>query len=97
MEIIERQYALTKIQPGDYLLPSNDAQTIWRIARYTDGPSNGLIEWSRNREVWGIWRWKGTTAIEAFVHAPTWDSWEFVCGPCDTRSRAISEALTSRL
>lgn len=49
MSTTERKYAMTRIATGDYLLPSNDARTIWRIERYTDGPSLGL-DWPR------VWR-----------------------------------------
>lgn len=36
-ETPERKYALTKLSPGDYLLPSNDAQYLWRLTRDADG------------------------------------------------------------
>ena len=39
MTTVARKYALTKIDPGDYLLPSNDATVLYRIRKYTDGPS----------------------------------------------------------
>ena len=32
----ERKYALIKILAGDYLLPGNDAHTLWRIRRYQE-------------------------------------------------------------
>jgi hypothetical protein len=33
MTAVERKYALTKIGEGDWLLPSNNAEIIWRIHR----------------------------------------------------------------
>lgn len=53
----QRKYALTRIGPGDYLLPSNDGQTIWRIAKYEDGPSHGVEGMDRDRDFWGVWKW----------------------------------------
>lgn len=87
----ERKYALTKVKPGDYLLPSNDAKMIWRIARYTDGPTTGLMDWSRDREVWGVWRWEGEPT---YVDTGSWNRWEMVLGPLFTRAEAIRKVMT---
>lgn len=90
----DRTYALTKLAPGDYLMPSNDTRTLWRIARYTDGPSGGL-DWPRDREVWGIWKWPepirfdGTQAIDCNGFEP----WDFMEGLHETRAAAINSAL----
>lgn len=88
---VERKYALTKIAAGDYLLPSNDGKTIWRIHRYVDGPSSGIMDWPRDRDVWGFWRWEGRA--EGAVDLDDWDRWEMVGGLCDSRADAIQEAL----
>ena len=37
-----RQYALTRIDKGDYLCASNDGATLWRFQRYHDGRGAGL-------------------------------------------------------
>jgi len=42
-----RKYVMTRIDKGDYLLPSNDGETLWRIRQYMDGPSWGLLDWPR--------------------------------------------------
>ena len=87
---IERKYVLTKIAAGDYLLPSNDGKTIWRIMRYEDGPSYSL-DWPKDRMVWGAWSWRGDLDR---VDPDAWDMW--ACGSqwCDTRQQAIDEALS---
>lgn len=90
----ERKYVLTRIGPGDYLLPSNDKLVLWRISKYTDGPASGIEDWPRDREVWGLRRWNtpivpGKTAIEV----DNWDRWEFWAGPFDRRKDAIAEAI----
>ena len=90
-QTIERKYQLTKIEAGDYLLPSNDGRTVWRIRRYTDGPSGGLEHWPKDREVWGIWGWRGAT-LELTLDEDKWAYWD---GLCDTREEAIQLALKS--
>lgn len=92
----ERRYAMTRIGPGDYLLPSNDTQTIWRLWRYTDGPSFGLDDWSRDRELWSLWRWTGATGPGSFIDTSV-DStrWEEVATMLPTRRKAIDIALGS--
>lgn len=72
----QRKYALTKIAAGDYLLPSNDAQTIWRITAYTDGPSNGL-EIPKDRKFWGLWRWDSAcyASRSGVVDPDDWEQW----------------------
>lgn len=88
----ERKYALTRITAGDYLLPSNDRSTLWRIRRYTDGPSLGL-EIPKDREFWGCWAWKGPVDGGVAIDPDAWERWEMVCDFCDTRQQAINDAL----
>ena len=42
----ERKYALTRVTSGDYIVPSNDGATLWRISRYTEDGS--LSRWETN-------------------------------------------------
>lgn len=97
-EAPERKYSLTKIRSGDWLLPSNDFKTFWRIRQYEDGPSFGLLDWERDETFWGIWRWRGTEdelnkalALEAVDEEP--DLWEYVEGSYARRHEAIDAAL----
>jgi hypothetical protein len=39
LEVTERKWPLVKIREGDYLLPSNDRQTLWRIRSYEEDGS----------------------------------------------------------
>lgn len=89
----ERKYALSKVAPGDYLLPSNEGQTIWRVARYTDGPSKGLDDWPRDREVWGIWRWPEPVREGGSIDLD-WSRWEMCEGMLPSRAEAIRSALS---
>ena len=95
-----RAYSLIRIRAGDYLLPSNDGATLWRIRRYEDGPSYGLDDWPRDRLFWGAWRYVGRVAwrdgltadqLDDLLDADAWD------GPegdyLTTRSAAIAAAL----
>lgn len=91
---IERKYAFTRLAQGDYLFPSNDGRTLWRVRRYVEGPSAGL-DWPRDKMVWGVWKWleridlKGSSYID-----PDDDSrWEFTEGFHDTRKESIARAL----
>lgn len=89
----ERKYALTKIAAGDYLLPSNDGKTMWRITTYTEGPSSGIDAWPRDKQVWGIWKWMGPVGLGSAVDTEDWSRWDFFDGLNDTRQAAIDAAL----
>jgi hypothetical protein len=80
---VERKYVLTKVAPGDYLLPSNDGRTIWRIARYDERP---------NWRLWGLWRWNGPS-LGVDVSHDGWGLWEMVDSRCETRADAIRQAM----
>lgn len=100
-EKIERKYRMTRLAAGDYLLPANDGQTLWRIAKYLDGPSQGLVDWPRDREIWGAWRLQGS--VEDLQRAIDrgdenaedlgGDLWGMEVCLQDTREAAIQEAL----
>lgn len=81
MPTVERKYALTKFQEGDYLLPSNDGATLWRICR---GQPN---------EGWELWRWTHRVGPNAPTVSPEWADWEFYEGYHKTRASAIKTAL----
>lgn len=63
MTTVERTFAMTKISAGNYLLPSNDAKTLWHIYSFVDGKSAGLPE--PDRTYWGCARYEGTLAEAA--------------------------------
>lgn len=98
---VERKYVLTKLAPGDYLLPSNDAKTLWRITRYEDlatSDGRGMV----GVHVWGLWRWGlplgGAPAVQhwpypAFIDTDDSRLWEMVESNLQTRAEAIQEAL----
>ena len=94
--VTDRKYAMTKIAAGDYILPSNDAQTIWRIQRYTDGPSFGLVDWPRDRELWSVARWTGKTGPGCFIDTSLESTrWEEVGTSFSTRREAIEYAMAA--
>lgn len=88
----ERKYALTKVGPGDYLLPSNDHCIVWRIARYEDGPASGL-DLPRNQSFWGVWRWHQDVSMGGHVDTGSWDRWELWSGLHASRAAAIDDAM----
>ena len=92
-ERTERKYVMTKVGAGDYLLPSNDAKTIWRIMKYEDGPSHGIVEgMDRDEMFWGIWRWTGRVPGDT-LDPDDWDLWEMYDGSCASRAEAVRVAL----
>jgi|SRR5579872_4380612 len=95
---MERKYVLTRVRKGDYLLPSNDLKTLWRIYSYEEEGS--LIEelpGGEERPVLGtFWACSrrpmpdtNTLMDEDFLY----DGWEHWAGPLNTRTAAIEEAL----
>jgi hypothetical protein len=91
---VERRYAFTRVDKGDYLLPSNDGKVLWRLRTYTDGPSGGL-DWPRDRTVWGIWKWRYQLGSSGAVDPDAWEQWEeWDLGMYETRAAAVESALT---
>ena len=103
-----RKYAATRIEAGDYLIPSNDATTIWRVNSYKD---NGVyIEWKSNdaglmhlggpaRTRWQAHRYKLTVAqLDALGdELPRdfleWDQWQYDSGDYPTKAAAIKAVI----
>jgi hypothetical protein len=89
---VTRKYALTKVEKGDYLLPSNDGRRVWRLRQYVDGPSGGITDWERDRTLWGCWLWTGPlNAVD--INPDASDRWEFWEGNAETRAEVITIAL----
>jgi hypothetical protein len=96
---VERRYQLTRISAGDYLLPSNDAQTLWRLRTYEE---DGSLERNDGRKVtgtfWATWRWDGGfpthDSLVAAFETDDWTRWQFWSGPFKTRGEAIRDALS---
>ena len=97
---VERKYALTKIAPGDWLLPGNDGESMYRLVTYDDGPSNGL-DIPKDRTFWAVHRWADHIDPDAIIDLQRWSMWELVVGSLDTRRDAIEyvvrESAPSRL
>lgn len=82
----ERRYVLTKVWPGEYLLPSNDARTIWRLKNEDSGSDHG----------WAVYRWNGDVDLQAIAESIAdyeWDRWETCEYGLATRRDAIDAAL----
>jgi hypothetical protein len=100
----ERKHKLRKIESGDYLLPDDYTQTLWRIHRYRGLSARGrrgMVEVER----WGIWRYRealdGKGAVQRLAHPALvkegWSSWERGKDGCSTRTEAIRAALTAEV
>lgn len=90
---IERKYVLTKISAGDYLLPSNDGATLFRIRQYEDGPSYGLDDWPNDRLLWALGCWDRPIGADPIVDVAAWDRWDLLADGFATRKEAIDFAL----
>jgi hypothetical protein len=92
---VARKYAMTKVARGDYLLPSNDARWLLRIASYEE---DGSAEWGNGQKVvgtfWAVYRRpmpREGTPLDSILE---WgDGWEFWAGTLATRKDALAEAL----
>lgn len=97
---VERKFALIKIRSGDYLLPSNDGQRLWRIFSHMDGPSYGIADWPSDRKVWVaaafVDPWEGTYSAPQALrpeHLDEPDRWAEEASTLPTRQAAIDYAI----
>lgn len=92
----ERKYALRKLSQGDYLLPSNDRHTFWRICIGEEANENDV---GKPHRIWELWRWIGTPDPEAVAlsivedHSSWTNHWECCSFGLPTRADAIKEAM----
>lgn len=77
---IQRKWVLTKLGAGDYMLPSNSGQTIYRITRSEE-------------EGWDLFQWADPVGMDGYVAVEDWSRWVCVAQQNDTRQEAIDEAL----
>lgn len=103
---ITRKYTMTRLGKGDYLLPSNDAKTLWRVYAYEeDGTATYQTEFTPGKgptgpeyvlrgRFWALAR-RPMPDMGFFVSDLfEWDDWEFWAGPLQTREQAIRYALS---
>lgn len=97
-------YQMTRLEAGDYLLPSNDLTTLWRIYKYHE---DGLAEWGPDEngdyhkiegDFWAVAKWSHTFAralrAEQLEEAlDDWSQWETRETLIPTRKAAIEAAL----
>lgn len=93
---MERKWQMTRLWPGQYLLPSNDRQTLWKITRYEerDGTltrGDGSVV---NDDFWRLERC--TYQLDTFrpEHYDLQDAWREVACMLPTRQAAINEAMS---
>jgi hypothetical protein len=86
-----RKYVLTKLGAGDYLLPSNDGRTLWRISKYEELGTGARGMFSEH--VWGIWKYDERVQKGVPVDTEDWSRWQMVEGPHDTRAESIKRAM----
>jgi len=99
----ERKYVMTKVRPGDYILPSNDGETLFRIASYEEDGSGYWVGYGGTREKqivgthWNGFRynrpWDGDDAFDdEFLD---WDRWDCVIQTQTSRKAVVNFLLDS--
>lgn len=96
---VERKYQLIKIEAGDYLLPGNDGETLWRVVKSEDGPSYGLDpeQFPNDFTIWLTYRWEGRRPPGTEDDLMLGDGRWVDCASSETRAAAIQYALRSEL
>ena len=106
-EETERNYAMIRLGAGDWLLPSNDGQTMWRLHSYEeDGSAWREDEQGRKHFIRGThWNVSRMTMmkLQALVESPVttdedildWDEWEAWASSLRSRREAVAETLRS--
>lgn len=96
----ERKYAMTRLRKGDYLLPSNDRATLWRIATYTeDGSASDSDGTVIRGTFWMVYKYRRpipqTDAERRRFDEDiaSWDGFESEYSMCRSRREAIGWAL----
>lgn len=97
---VGRKYAMTRLAKGDYLLPSNDAKTLWRIYTYEEEGSLVHVMPDRSERAvvgtfWALAKRPMPSMQDIDIDVAEWDGWEFWAGPLNSRRAAIDEAMRS--
>ena len=100
----ERKYRMIRVSAGDYLLPSNDLKTLWRIYKYRE---DGSAKWGPDEhgkyhditgEFWACARYERPfdgklDMVEDFDFLDWGDHWLHWDGMARSRQEAIDAAL----
>jgi len=96
--VTERQWAMTKIGPGDWAWPSNDGLTLWRAIKVEerDGTLSTAAGKVINGDFWTLLRFRHPAgSVMAGDFESRWDNevWEVVDSMLPTRQAAIDESM----
>src|SRR5579884_1881334 len=89
-----RLYRMTRIEAGDYLLPSNDLQTLWRITAYDEDDPLEERDPPVVRRIWGLSSRPYPKPGEHVDLADDFSGWEFISYGHRTRNDAVREAMS---
>jgi hypothetical protein len=95
-----RKYQMTRVRRGDYLLPSNDLTTLWRIYSYEeDGSATDGAGRQITGTFWGAAKWHRGMPTEHDIYSEDFleywgDDWIHWAHGLRTRGEAIEAALT---
>lgn len=80
---IEQRYAMTRVEAGDYLIPSNDGKTLWRLRSYHEDGSAYFVDRATGKETkivgtfWSALRFNGPVEeAERLLRLEPPDPWD---------------------
>jgi hypothetical protein len=83
---------MTKIQKGDYIVPSNDGSQLWRLTQIQEEEDGKkILVWSAHRFSLSVKEMNdryGDDLPEDFLD---WDQWEYVSGWHRSRELALED------
>lgn len=92
----QRVWQMRRLGPGDYALPSNDQQVMWRVQKYeerdgtlTRGDTGRVI----NGDFWRLLRWVHPVYAIAYEDIDEPGNWQEVARMMKTRQEAIDCAM----
>jgi hypothetical protein len=102
----ERKYAMIRLRAGDYLLPSNDLTTMYRVSSYEEDGSLKYVgkdgKWHKDTGTyWGVVQMT-MSKLEALANSSVtddedildWNEWESYGSGYGSRKAAIEDALS---
>lgn len=86
----ERVWRMRRLGPGDYILPSNDLQTLWRICKEAQPDGD---------DTWDLFRWRKPAPIieedvALAIVEDDWTDWSCAMSGLRTRAAAVEEAIS---
>jgi hypothetical protein len=86
---MQRTYAVTRVEAGDYLVPSNSGAWVFRVKSYK---LDGKTQWTIHRYCLPVEKMSDDIPRDFL----DWDQWEYEEGGFATKRAAIDAAVVLR-